>query len=72
MNKSDVITHFGTLQSVAEALGITHGAVWQWPDDLPTDRQAQIEILTGGALKADMPLRGKYKRPAKKAIRQSA
>lgn len=62
MKKSDVLEHFGSLQNVATALGITHGAVWQWKEELPADRQAQIELLTGGALRASLPNRGKYKK----------
>lgn len=64
MKKNDVIEHFGSLQNVASALGITHGAVWQWKEELPADRQAQLELITGGALKASIPNRGKYKKPA--------
>lgn len=63
MTKSEAIKHFGSIQAVADALGITHGAVWQWPEKLPIDRQAQIEILTGGALLADVPGRGQYALP---------
>ncbi|MDL4862952.1 Cro/CI family transcriptional regulator [Halomonas elongata] len=63
MTKSEAIKHFGSIQAVADALGITHGAVWQWPENLPIDRQAQIEILTGGALLADVPGRGQYALP---------
>ncbi len=65
MKKTEVVTHFGTLQAVADALGITIGAVWQWGEDLPVGRQAEIELITGGALKADLPRRGKYKKPKK-------
>jgi hypothetical protein len=62
MKKSDVIKHFGTLRAVAQAVGVTEGAVGQWKEDLPIARQAHIEILTSGALKADVPGRGKHKR----------
>lgn len=62
MKKTDVIKHFGSLQAVADAMGITIGAVWQWGEELPAARQAHIEILTSGALKAEVPGRGKYKR----------
>lgn len=64
MRKSDVVKHFGTQQAVANALGITNGAVWQWREELPTDRQAQLELITGGALKASLPNRGKFKKAA--------
>lgn len=64
MNKSDVVRHFGSQAEVARALGISPGAVWQWAEDLPEDRQAQIELLTGGRIKADIPNRGMYSNSA--------
>lgn len=60
MTKTEVIKHFGTQQAVADALGVTIGAVSQWKEDLPANRQALIELITGGELKADLPARGKY------------
>lgn len=67
MKKFEAIKHFGTQQALADAVGVTLGAVWQWKDEMPVVRQAHLEILTGGALKADVPNRGKYKRGASKA-----
>ena len=67
MKKSDAIKHFGSQRAIADALGITPGAVWQWEEDLPPDRQALLEILTSGALEADVPERGKFKRAAQAA-----
>lgn len=52
MKKSDAIKHFGTQTALARALGIGKASVGQW-DEIPLDRQCQIEILTAGALKAD-------------------
>ncbi|MCY1308546.1 DNA-binding transcriptional regulator Cro [compost metagenome] len=52
MKKSDVLAHFGGVSKVAEALGISPGAVSQWPEDLPPLRQLQLEELSGGKLKA--------------------
>lgn len=66
MKKSDVVSHFGSMQNVADALGITHGAVWQWPEELSPSRQAEIELMTGGVLKARIPNRGKYKKRQEK------
>lgn len=60
MKKSEVVKHFGTQQAVADALGITIGAVSQWKEELPPNRQALIELITGGKLKADLPARGKH------------
>lgn len=62
MTKSEVVQHFGTQQAVADAHGVTIGAVSQWKEDLPANRQALIELMTGGKLKADLPTRGKYRK----------
>lgn len=59
MKASDVITHFGGIPEAAKALGVTRSAVWQWlerkGDSVPENRQYQVEVVTGGALKADRP-----------------
>ena len=54
MKKSEVLEHFGTMEKVAEALGITRMAVSQWPGDhVPMRRQYELERVTKGELKAD-------------------
>ncbi|WP_323957458.1 Cro/CI family transcriptional regulator [Aeromonas caviae] len=53
MNKSDVLSYFGGVAATAKALGISHVAVSKWGDTIPQGRAYQIEVLTGGALKAD-------------------
>ncbi|NBA14006.1 Cro/CI family transcriptional regulator [Aeromonas caviae] len=53
MRKHDAITHFGGVTATAKALGISHAAVVKWGDTIPQGRAYQIEVLTGGALKAD-------------------
>jgi len=54
MKKSDAIKYFGNPTALAKALGITVQAISQWGDDVPTfhNRHFQIEVLTGGKLKA--------------------
>lgn len=52
MTKEEAIKHFGGAPALAEALGVFRQAVYQW-DEIPAGRQFQIELLTGGALKAD-------------------
>lgn len=52
MRKHDAITHFGGVTATAKALGISHAAVVKWGDTIPQGRAYQIEVLTGGALKA--------------------
>jgi len=53
MKKSDVIEYFGSAAAIARAVGISRQAVHEWPDELPVPRACQIEILTGGALRAE-------------------
>lgn len=53
MNKGDVLSYFGGVAATAKALGISHAAVVKWGDTIPQGRAYQIEVLTGGELKAD-------------------
>jgi DNA-binding transcriptional regulator YdaS (Cro superfamily) len=48
MTKTEAIAEFGTAKALADALGITEGAVSQWPEDrIPELRIYQIiEIIT--------------------------
>lgn len=54
MNTRDAVAHFGGVIRLAEALGIGRAAVYQWGERPPLDRQCQIEVMTGGALRADV------------------
>lgn len=53
MKKSDVLSYFGGVDKTAKALGITHVAVSKWGETIPQGRAYQIEVMTGGKLKAD-------------------
>jgi transcriptional repressor of cell division inhibition gene dicB len=53
MLKSDVIKHFGGQGATARALGITKGAVSQWPDIVPRGSAYQVEVITAGKLRVD-------------------
>lgn len=55
MTRTDAIKHFGSIQAMAAALGISYEAIRQWGDEIPELRQYQIEILTEGKLRADKP-----------------
>jgi hypothetical protein len=55
MYKADVIEYFGSQRQVAVALNISHVAVSKWPCVIPELRACQIEKITKGALKAEMP-----------------
>ncbi|MCF7719128.1 Cro/Cl family transcriptional regulator [Aeromonas jandaei] len=47
------VDYFGTKVAIADALGIKKSAVSQWGDTIPKGRAYQIEVLTGGKLKAE-------------------
>ena len=63
MRKHDAITHFGGVTATAQALGISHAAVVKWGETIPQGRAYQIEVLTGGALKADPATPSGQQRP---------
>ncbi|MFM4795943.1 Cro/CI family transcriptional regulator [Aeromonas caviae] len=63
MRKHDAITHFGGVTATAKALGISHAAVVKWGDTIPQGRAYQIEVLTGGELKADPAAPSGQQRP---------
>lgn len=52
MKKQEVIEYFGGVGATARALEIAQPSVSTWTDPLPELRQLQIEVLTGGALRA--------------------
>jgi DNA-binding transcriptional regulator YdaS (Cro superfamily) len=56
MTPPDLISHFGTQQLAASAIGVTQGAVSQWviAGSIPYLRQLAIEIATNRTLKASM------------------
>jgi len=55
MTTQDLINHFGTQAKAAAALGIKQPSIAGWVANgkIPEGRQYQIQILTGGVLKAD-------------------
>lgn len=53
MKKKDVISHFGSVGAVADALKIKGSAVSQWGDNVPVRRAYELERITHGALKVD-------------------
>jgi DNA-binding transcriptional regulator YdaS (Cro superfamily) len=53
MKKTDVLNHFGGVSKTAKALGINMATVSCWGETIPKGRAYQIEVLTGGKLKAE-------------------
>ena len=51
---NEVIAHFGSQAALAQALGVTEGAVSQWVSSgvIPSARAVQIERITDGKFKA--------------------
>ena len=45
MEKSKVIAHFGGVTHTASALGVSHSAVIQWPDEIPFSAIGRIASL---------------------------
>lgn len=52
MTKQEAIDHYGGVRSLADALGISPPAIYQWRD-VPAIRQVQLQRITRGALKAN-------------------
>lgn len=65
MKKTDVLSHFGTQQKVADALGISQRAVSGWDEVIPMGRALQIEKVTRGRLKADLSVYDKHRSEAR-------
>lgn len=54
MNFDQIISHFGTQQRAADALGLSQSSVAEWKKNgIPEGRQFQIQVITEGALMAD-------------------
>lgn len=53
MKTKDVIDYFGSVAKAAEALGMTHQAIYAWKDEVPPTRQAHVEAATKGRIKKD-------------------
>jgi len=51
MKKKDAIEFFGSVQQVAELLGISDKAVYGWPEKVPELRARQLSERSFGNLK---------------------
>ncbi len=54
MNTDQAVAHFGSKKKLADALGISPGAVTLWKNVIPRLRQYQIQTVTDGALQVDL------------------
>ena len=66
VKKADVINYLGSAAELARKLNISEAAVSQWGDTIPQGRAYQIEVVTGGALKADPAPTSGQQRPSQR------
>lgn len=63
MRLQDALSHFGTQQKLAEALGMKQGSISSWDRErIPLARALQVEKLTRGQLRVDMALYSRIRR----------
>lgn len=55
MTLHEALDHYGSRKALADALGLWPQTVYAWGDSIPLARQYEIEVRTGGKLKADRP-----------------
>jgi hypothetical protein len=53
MKTQDAIEHFGGIKQLAEALSIWPHNISRWGDTVPLARQYELEVKSGGRLKAN-------------------
>lgn len=57
MKFSDAMIFYGySMSKIARALNVTRHTISRWRDDgqIPLNRQCELEVITNGALKADV------------------
>lgn len=54
MTTQEAINYFGNVRKLAKALDTSTNAIYQWGENPPIARQYEIEIKTGGKLKAEI------------------
>lgn len=52
MTTQQAVDYYGSVRSLAQALGITTQAVYAWGDAPPMSVQYALQVKAGGALKA--------------------
>lgn len=63
MKKHEAVRHYGGVVQLAVALGIKPQSVSQWGETIPQGRAYQIELMTGGKLKAEPATPSGQQRP---------
>jgi DNA-binding transcriptional regulator YdaS (Cro superfamily) len=54
MTKEEAITFYGSQEALAQAIGVKQPSVAGWGDEPPLQRQLDIELATGGKLRANL------------------
>lgn len=52
MKTSEAVAHFNSVKELADALGITTEAIYQWGEMVPLGRAYQLQVMTSGKLQA--------------------
>jgi len=68
MRKADVHAHYGTLEKIAKAVGISKQGVWMWPDVVPEGHAYKLQFLTHGELKVNPALYSKARAKKRKGV----
>jgi DNA-binding transcriptional regulator YdaS (Cro superfamily) len=55
MKTADAVRFFGTKAALARALGIERQSLTRWGRTVPQRRQYELERITRGALRAQLP-----------------
>ena len=53
MTTKEAIDHFGGIRQLAEALDVWPHGIYRWGDYPPKQRQYEIQVKSGGELKAE-------------------
>lgn len=53
MTLKEVLDFYGGVRNLAKELGVSTQVIYTWVDRPPMSRQYEIEVRTGGKLKAD-------------------
>jgi hypothetical protein len=64
MTFDQLCQHFGNANKAAAKLNMHRQRVYRWKDGIPLEAQIEIEVATGGALKADLPRQMRRSRTA--------
>ena len=54
MTTQDAINYYGSIKALAQALNIWPHTIYRWGAVPPMSKQYEIEVKTGGELKADV------------------